>query len=97
MSFMKLTVVCPIILISHIVKLFLTRKFYCFRNGQHIYFKYARHNHLHCPMMGEVFLWLVLLDEKFVSAIKEKYIRKKEEKEEENHQSWRDFKPIYRL
>ena len=96
---MKLTVVCPIILISHIVQLFLIRKFYCFRKGRHIYFKYAQHNHLHCPMMGEVFLWLVLLDEKFVSAIKKIYIYiwKKEEKEEENHQSWRDFKPIYRL
>ena len=71
---MKLTVVCPIILISHIVQLFLIRKCYCFHNGRHIYFKYAQHNHLHCPMMGEVFLWLVLLDEKFVSAIKKIYI-----------------------
>ena len=30
--------------------------FYCFRKGRHIYFKYARHNHLPCPMMGEVSL-----------------------------------------
>ena len=43
-----------IILISHIVKLLLIRKFYCFRPGAHISFKYGRHNHLHCPMMGEV-------------------------------------------
>ena len=28
----------------------------CFRPGRHISFKYVRHNHLHCPMMGEVSL-----------------------------------------
>ena len=50
-----ITLICSIILISHIAQLFLIRKFYCFRKGWHIYFKYARHNHLHCPMMGEVF------------------------------------------
>ena len=26
----------------------------CFRKGPHISFKYARHSHLPCPMMGEV-------------------------------------------
>ena len=31
-------------------------KFYCFRPGPHISFKYARHNHLRCLMMGEVSL-----------------------------------------
>ena len=36
--------------------IFLIRKFYCFRKGRHIYFKYVRHNHLRCPMMGEVSL-----------------------------------------
>ena len=41
-----ITLICPIILISHIAQLFLIRKFYCFRKGWHIYFKYARHNHL---------------------------------------------------
>ena len=46
----------PIILISHIVQLLLIRKFYCFRKGPHTFFKYARHNHLRCPMMGEVSL-----------------------------------------
>ena len=30
----------------HIAHIFLIRKFYCFRKGRHIYFKYARHNHL---------------------------------------------------
>ena len=49
-----ITLICLIILISHIVKLLLIRKFYCFRPGAHIFFKYARHNHLRCPMMGEV-------------------------------------------
>ena len=34
----------------------LIRKFYCFRPGLHIYFKYARHNHLCCPMMGATVL-----------------------------------------
>ena len=41
---------------SHIAQLLLIRKFYCFRPGPHISFKYARHNHLRCPMMGEVSL-----------------------------------------
>ena len=31
-------------------------KFYCFRKDAHISFKYARHNHWRCPMMGEVSL-----------------------------------------
>ena len=51
-----ITLICLIILISHIVKLLLIRKFYCFRPGAHISFKYARHNHLRCPMMREVSL-----------------------------------------
>ena len=51
-----ITFICSIILISHIAQLFLIRKFYCFRKGRHIYFKYARHNHLRCPMMGELSL-----------------------------------------
>ena len=42
--------------ISHIAQLLLIRKFYCFRPGRHISFKYVRHNHLHYPMMGEVSL-----------------------------------------
>ena len=33
---------------------FLSVSFYCFRKGSHISFKYARHNHSRCPMMGEV-------------------------------------------
>ena len=49
-----ITLVCLIILISHIVKLLLIRKFSCFCPGAHISFKYPRHNHLRCPMMGEV-------------------------------------------
>ena len=51
-----ISLICPIILISHIAQLLLIRKFYCFRKGPHISFKYARHNHLRCPMMGEVSL-----------------------------------------
>ena len=51
-----ITLICPIILISHIVQLFLILKFYCFGKGMHISFKYGRHNHLRCPMMGEVSL-----------------------------------------
>ena len=51
-----ITLICPIILISHITQLLPIRKFYCFRKGRDIYFKYARHNHLRCPMMGEVSL-----------------------------------------
>ena len=50
-----ITLICLIILISHIAQLLLIRKFYCFRPGPHISFKYARH-HLPCPMMGEVSL-----------------------------------------
>ena len=49
-----ITLICLIILISHIVKLLRIRKFYCFHPDAHISFKYARHNHLRCPMMGEV-------------------------------------------
>ena len=49
-----ITLICAIILISHITQLRLIRKFYYFRKGAHIYFKDARHNHLHCPMMREV-------------------------------------------
>ena len=49
-----ITSICLITIISHIVKLLLIRKFYCFRPGAHISFKYARHNHLPCPVMGEV-------------------------------------------
>ena len=55
-SLLSITLICSIILISHIAQLFLIRKFYCFRKGWHIYLKYARHNHLRCPMMGEVSL-----------------------------------------
>ena len=39
-----ITLICPIIWISHIAQL-LIRKFYCFCKGLHISFKYARHNH----------------------------------------------------
>ena len=45
-----------VILISHITQLLLIRKLYCFRKGSYISFKYARHNHLRCPMIGEVSL-----------------------------------------
>ena len=47
-----ITLICLIILISHIGKLLLIRKFYCFRPSAHISFKYARH--IRCPVMGEV-------------------------------------------
>ena len=49
-----ITLICLIILISHLVKLLLIRKFYRFRPGAYISFTYAQHNHLRCPMMGEV-------------------------------------------
>ena len=49
-----ITLICLIILISHIAQFLLTRKFYCFRPVPHISFRYAGHNHLRCPMMGEV-------------------------------------------
>ena len=39
-----------------IAQLLLIRKFYFFRKGPHIYFKYAQRNHLHYPMMGEASL-----------------------------------------
>ena len=55
-SLLSITLICPIILISHIAQLLLIRKFYCFRKGPHISFNYLRHNHLRCPMMGEVSL-----------------------------------------
>ena len=51
-----ITLTCPFILTSHIAQLLLIRKFHCFRKVQHISFKYARHNHLRDPMMGEVSL-----------------------------------------
>ena len=51
-----ITLIYPIILISHIAQLLLISKFYCFRKGPHISFKYAQHNHSRCPMMGEVSL-----------------------------------------
>ena len=38
-----ITLICPIMLISHIAQLLLIRTFYCFRKGPHISFKYARH------------------------------------------------------
>ena len=49
-----ITLICPIILISHIAQLFLIGEFYCFREGRHISFKYERHNHLRRLMMGKV-------------------------------------------
>ena len=51
-----ITLIYQITLISHIAQLVLIRKFYCFRPGPHISFKYASHNHLRCPMMEEVSL-----------------------------------------
>ena len=51
-----ITLICPNILISHIAQLLLIHKFYCFPEGPHIFFKYVRQNHLHCPMMREVSL-----------------------------------------
>ena len=50
-----ITLICLIILISHIAQLLLIRKFYCFCPGLHVSFKYVQPNHLRCPMMGEVF------------------------------------------
>ena len=50
------TFISLIILISHIPQLLLTRKFYCFRPDPNISFKYARQNHLRCPIIGEVSL-----------------------------------------
>ena len=47
-----ITLICLIILISHIAKLLPIHKFYCFRPGANISFKYARHNHLRCLIMG---------------------------------------------
>ena len=55
-SLLSITLICPIILISHIAQLLVIRTFYCFRKGPHISFKYERHNHFHCSMMGEVSL-----------------------------------------
>ena len=49
-----ITLTCRNILISHIAQLLLISKFYYLRKGQHISFKYVRHDHLRCPMMGEV-------------------------------------------
>ena len=43
-------------LISHIAQFFFIHKFYGFRPGPYIIFKYARYNHLRCLMMGEVSL-----------------------------------------
>ena len=54
-----ITLICLIILISHITKLLLIHKF-CFHPGSHIFFKYARYNHLRWPMIGEVSLSFVL-------------------------------------
>ena len=45
---------CLIALIGHIAQLLLIRKFYCFCPGPYISFKYVRHDHFHCPLMGEV-------------------------------------------
>ena len=50
-----ITLICLIILISHIAQLLLIRKFYCVCPGLHVSFKYVQPNHLRCPMMGEVF------------------------------------------
>ena len=50
-----ITLICLIILISHIAQVLIS-KFYCFRPGPHISFKYVQHNHLRCLMMGEVSL-----------------------------------------
>ena len=55
-SLLSITLICPIILISQISQLPLIREFYCFRKGPNISFKYARHNHLRCAMMGKVSL-----------------------------------------
>ena len=35
-------------------QLLLIRKFYCVRPDPNISLKYARHNHLRCPIMGEL-------------------------------------------
>ena len=51
-----ITLIYLITLISHIEQLLFTRQFYFFRPGPHIFLKNARHNHLRCPMMGEVSL-----------------------------------------
>ena len=36
------TLICPILLISHIAQLLLIGEFYCFHEGPHISFKYER-------------------------------------------------------
>ena len=56
-----ITLICLIILISHIAQLLLIQKFYCFCPGLHVSFKYVQPNHLRCPMMGEVFQLNVFL------------------------------------
>ena len=48
-----ITLICLIILISHIVQLLLIREFYCFRPSPHFSFIYAQHNHLRCPKKAE--------------------------------------------
>ena len=48
-----ITLVFPTMLISHIAELVRIRKFYCFRKGRHVFFKYARHSRLRSPMTGE--------------------------------------------
>ena len=45
-----ISLICPIILISHIAQLLLIHKFYCFREVPRISFNYAQHNHLRCPL-----------------------------------------------
>ena len=43
------------------MQLLLISKFYCFCPGPHISFKHAQHNHLCCPMIGEVSLETYLI------------------------------------
>ena len=50
----EITLICLITSISQIEQHLLIRKFYCFRLGPYISFKYVRYNDLRCPMIGEV-------------------------------------------
>ena len=55
-TFVFVKLYCLSTLISDIARFLLICKLYCFRRRSHVSFKYAQHNHLHCPMMGEVSL-----------------------------------------
>ena len=45
--------------------------------------------------IGLYFLFLVVLDKRFFSALKKEHKENRGKKEEEYHQMWIDFKPVY--